>query len=87
MLPDNLFTNLVNRLRPQPQLFSRQLKQLFGEMTGGGMFGDEFVPHINGRLFEGDTILTVDRDVLDLLQKAASAGLEQHRAGGAGDAV
>jgi type II restriction/modification system DNA methylase subunit YeeA len=73
LLPDGLFTRLVERTRRQPDAFAGQLRQLFAVMATGGWFGVERIPHFNGGLFDDDTALALDRESLDLLARVVTA--------------
>lgn len=59
LLPDNLFTRLVEDTLYEPTEFRDQVSDLFGKMATGGRFGPFRVPHFNGGLF-------TDSDALDL---------------------
>jgi len=51
LLPDGLFSRIVNKTRDDPARFTRMLAQLFDAMAHGGDFGMERIPHFNGDLF------------------------------------
>ncbi|MBM4034885.1 MAG: class I SAM-dependent DNA methyltransferase [Planctomycetes bacterium] len=51
LLPQGLFSRIVERTRDDPPRFSRMLAQLFEAMAHGGDFGMESIPHFNGDLF------------------------------------
>jgi type II restriction/modification system DNA methylase subunit YeeA len=67
LLPERLFTQLVERTRATPAAFTRQLQQLFGEMAVGGWFGADRIPYFDGGLFDDDSVLGLERADLDLL--------------------
>lgn len=71
LLPDKLLSRLVADTRDDPDTFSRQLTSLFGCMAKGGYFGLDRIPHINGGLFDDDTVLDLTTDDLRTLQKVA----------------
>ena len=71
LLPKDLFTNLIQRTRSQPTVFSQRLKHLFGAMATGDWFGNEEIIHFNGGLFDDDTVLDLDRDGIDILAGVA----------------
>jgi hypothetical protein len=48
LLPQKLFTRLVEHTRLRPKDFAVQLRQLFRQMTSGGWFGVEHIPHFDG---------------------------------------
>lgn len=59
LLPDMVFTRMVERSGRDPARFCKQLSQLFDTMAYGGDFGLESLRRFNGNLFD-------DRTVLDL---------------------
>lgn len=67
LLPEKLFSRLVEKSRARPQAFSAQLRQLFAAMAEGGWFGAEEIRRIDGHLFEDDHIIDLDSDSLDIL--------------------
>ncbi|MCC6458044.1 MAG: class I SAM-dependent DNA methyltransferase [Caldilineaceae bacterium] len=72
LLPNGLFTRLVERGRTHPDAFNRQLRQLFGAMAVGDFFGEHAVQHFNGGLFDDGSIVDLDRDGLSILHRVAS---------------
>ncbi|MCC6454610.1 MAG: class I SAM-dependent DNA methyltransferase [Caldilineaceae bacterium] len=72
LLPNGLFTRLVEKGRLQPDAFNRQLRQLFGAMAVGDFFGEHLVSHFNGGLFDDDRTVELDRDGLGILHRVAS---------------
>ncbi len=48
LLPDHLFTQLVQHTRTRATDFSKQLRQLFETMATGGYFGFHRVPYFDG---------------------------------------
>ncbi len=72
LLPKELFTRLIRQTQKHPDAFAAQLRQLFGAMSTGGWFGADQVPHFDGRLFDDDTALHLDRECLDILAQVAS---------------
>ena len=67
LLPKGLFSQLVAKTNRNAAAFSRQLKMLFGEMATGGWYGNDAIPHFNGRLFDNDRVLDLDSEALDVL--------------------
>lgn len=76
LLPTGLLSQLIARTRARPQVFTQQLRQLFGTMASGGWFGTEEIAHFNGGLFDDDTVLEIDRDGLDILNVVEGRGGE-----------
>jgi type II restriction/modification system DNA methylase subunit YeeA len=71
LLPDKLVSRLIASTREDPTAFGRQLKTLFGHMAKGGYFGLDRIPHVNGGLFDDDTILELTRDDLRILHRVS----------------
>lgn len=71
LLPDKLLSRLVTETRDNPAMFRQQLRTLFGQMAKGGYFGLDRIPHVNGGLFDDDTVLDFTTDDLRTLQKVA----------------
>ena len=72
LLPNKLFSRLVESTRRRPALFAAQLGQLFTAMAEGGFFSMEDVPHFNGTLFDDASVIEMSSDELDLLAKAST---------------
>jgi len=71
LLPDKLFTKLVERTRTRPEEYSRRLRQLFEAMASGGSFGSDDIPYFNGGLFADDRVLDLSSQDLTVLLHAA----------------
>jgi type II restriction/modification system DNA methylase subunit YeeA len=67
LLPEDLFTRLVERTQGKSSAFAHQLSNLFGAMTDGGWFGAEEIEHFDGGLFEDDRVLELSSEGLDIL--------------------
>ena len=72
LLPNKLFSRLIESTRRRPALFAAQLGQLFTAMAEGGFFSMEDVPHFNGTLFDDASVIEMSSDELDLLAKAST---------------
>ncbi len=59
LLPDMVFSRIVEKSATDPARFGKLIGQLFEAMAHGGDFGMETIRHFNGNLFD-------DRSVLDL---------------------
>ena len=57
LLPDGLFTSVVNQQNRDAEAFDQVVQNLFGLMASGGYFGADRVGHFNGDLFS--TVETV----------------------------
>jgi len=71
LLPENLFTKLIDGTKDDPKRFHELLEQLFGHMTTGGFFGLDRIPHFNGGIFDSVEALPLDRDDLEILAQVA----------------
>ncbi len=71
LLPAGLLGRLLSRTRTRSEAFAQQLRQLFAAMATGGFFGADEIAHFNGRLFNDDTVLTLDSDGLDTLARVS----------------
>jgi type II restriction/modification system DNA methylase subunit YeeA len=72
LLPKGLFARLIEATRRTPEVFERQLRELFRLMArNGGYFGTDPIEWFDGGLFEDDTTLPLRSDELDILAQAA----------------
>jgi len=71
LLPDNLFTKLIDNTKDDPKRFHELIEQLFGHMADGGFFGLERIPHFNGGIFDSAEALPLNRDGLEILARVA----------------
>jgi len=65
LLPQGLFSRIVDKTRDDPPRFSRMLAQLFDAMAHGGDFGMESIPHFNGDLFTEAPLLDLTPDEIE----------------------
>ena len=73
LLPDGMFTKLLEQARRQPTSFADMARILFGAMAKkDGLVGFEPVPCFNGGLFDDDAALPLERDEIDAALKAAT---------------
>ena len=72
LLPDKMFTRMLERTRHDPNRFPDYASRLFGAMSTGGDVGFEAVEWFNGGLFDDDTALPLDRAGIDMALKAAA---------------
>ncbi len=72
LLPDRLFTTLVERTRTRPAEFTTRLGLLFTAMATGGSFGSEDIAYFNGGLFVDAAVPTLTGDDLATLARAAA---------------
>ena len=72
LLPDDMFTRMLEHARRRAQEFADLARDLFGAMANGGRIGFEAVAWFNGGLFDDDTALPLERDEIDTALKAAA---------------
>jgi len=71
LLPEGLFTKLIDGTKDDPARSHELLGELFGHMAEGGFFGLEKIPHFNGGVFDNREALPLDRDDLEILSRVA----------------
>ena len=72
LLPDNMFTRMLEHARRRPEEFTELSRDLFGAMATGGRIGFEAVGWFNGGLFDDDETLPLERGEIDVTLKAAA---------------
>lgn len=81
LLPDKVFSQLVEATKSRAPLFVEELGKLFAAMSTGGFYGLKDIPHFNGRLFDGAEVLPIDSDAVKILQRVAAldwSSIEPH---------
>jgi len=71
LLPDHMFTKMLNASKMRPERFEANAKKLFNAMASGGDIDFTPISWFNGGLFEDDTSLPLNRDDIDNLIAAA----------------
>lgn len=56
LLPDKVFSTILNSTKINPTRLSDKLRALFGAMAEGGDFGAVTIPYFNGGLFSDDEV-------------------------------
>lgn len=74
LLPNSMFTRMLEAGRAAPDQFAAHASTLFAAMTSGGMVGFEKVEWFNGGLFDDDSALPLDE--LDIANLLAAARLD-----------
>jgi hypothetical protein len=74
LLPKAVFTQILDKCRPDPARFQRLLRQLWTAMADGGDFGAETIRHFNGNLFQNETVPALT--VAEIQHITAAAALE-----------
>ena len=72
LLPDNMFTRMLEHARRRPEEFQSLARALFGAMATGGRIGFEAVARFNGGLFDDDTALPLDKAGIETTLEAAA---------------
>jgi type II restriction/modification system DNA methylase subunit YeeA len=62
LLPDKLFTRMLEACERTPERFAPMAKGLFAAMRSGGFFGADEIAWFNGGLFDDDEALPLDAD-------------------------
>jgi hypothetical protein len=71
LLPNRLFSRLLQNSRGKPDLFRRFTVELFDAMARGGYWGPERIRHFNGDLFTAGPVLELTLEELENVYKAA----------------
>ncbi len=71
LLPNMVFTRIVEQSRGEPARFGKILGQLFDTMATGGDFGLEPIRYFNGNLFDDRTVLDLTADEMKRIAAAA----------------
>ena len=74
LLPNKMFTRMLQGARNRPEVFAELASRLFGAMSEGGDVGFESVAWFNGGLFDDDSALPLERAEIETA--LAAAGLD-----------
>ena len=72
LLPDNMFTRMLEHARRRPEGFVDLARDLFGAMATGGRVGFEAVARFNGGLFDDDSALSLEKSDIETTLEAAA---------------
>ena len=73
LLPDSMFTRMLEQARRRPASFADMAAVLFGAMADrGGLVGFEPVAWFNGGLFDDHSALALERDEIDTALRTAA---------------
>ena len=72
LLPDEMFTRMLEHARRRPDDFAAMARELFGAMAAGGCVGFETVAWFNGGLFDSDDALALTREEIETTLEAAA---------------
>jgi len=71
LLPDQIFTRIVDKASGEPTKFCRFLGQLFEAMSKGGEFGLESIRHFNGSLFDNSPVPDLTEEEIKRITETA----------------
>ncbi len=71
LLPNAMFTRMLEHARQQPDAFAMLARDLFGAMSVGGRVGFETVEWFNGGLFEDDATLPMNKAQIETTLRAS----------------
>ncbi|MCP8897575.1 class I SAM-dependent DNA methyltransferase [Shinella daejeonensis] len=71
LLPDNMFTRMLERALEDPSEFESFARDLFTAMKSGGRVGFEKVEWFNGGLFNDDLVFSLSKDEISIVHRAA----------------
>ena len=72
LLPNRMFTRMLEHARRQPDDFAALARDLFAAMAVGGRVGFETVAWFNGGLFDDDAALPLNKAEIDTTLKASA---------------
>ena len=72
LLPNDMFTRMLEHARERPEDFAALARDLFGAMSTGGRVGFEVVEWFNGGLFDDDEVLPLERGEIETALAAAA---------------
>jgi type II restriction/modification system DNA methylase subunit YeeA len=72
LLPENLFTRILDRTGKEPARLKKALAQLFDAMAEGGDFGELAIRHFNGDLFTAGPVLELTPEEIQRIRDAAA---------------
>ena len=72
LLPNHMFTRMLDKAREAPEDFRAFASELFGVMANGGRIGYERVDWFNGGLFDDDNSLPLEKSEIETVLAASS---------------
>ena len=72
LLPDTMFTRMLEQAYKRPEAFAAMARSVFGAMATGGLVGIEPVAWFNGGLFDDDLALPLEKDEIETTLAAAA---------------
>ena len=80
LLPERMFTRMLEQARLRPEEFATMARALFGAMSAGGLVGFEPVERFNGGLFDDDAALPLRRSEIETALAAAALEVPRREA-------
>jgi type II restriction/modification system DNA methylase subunit YeeA len=71
LLPDAIFTRMLDRAIEEPAEFETFASDLFTAMKAGGRVGFERIAWFNGGLFDDDLVIALTKDEIKIVKRAA----------------
>ncbi|NQT40445.1 MAG: class I SAM-dependent DNA methyltransferase [Planctomycetes bacterium] len=71
LLPEMVFTRIVEKSDGNPGRFGKLVGQLFNAMSTGGDFGLDTIRHFNGNLFDNEPVIDLTSNEMQSIQAAA----------------
>ena len=71
LLPNGMFTRMLEHARRQPEAFAELARDLFGAMATGGRIGFEEVAWFDGGLFDDDSALPLEKAEIETVLATA----------------
>ena len=72
LLPNHMFTRMLQHASRRPSEFEQMARKLFGAMKTGGLVGFESVEWFNGGLFDDDSVVPLEESEIDEVLAVAS---------------
>ena len=72
LLPNTMFTRMLEQAHERPEAFATMARALFGAMATGGLVGFESVAWFNGGLFDDDLALPLEQSEIKTTLAAAA---------------
>ena len=72
LLPDTMFSRMLEQAHKRPEAFATMARALFGAMATGGLVGFESVAWFNGGLFDDDLALPLEQSEIKATLAAAA---------------
>ena len=71
LLPNNLFTRMLEQARQHPPQFANMAREIFGAMSTGGWVAFQEVLWFNGGLFDDNSSMALEKAEIEIVYQAA----------------